>query len=83
MDLGVGSFVFAQGIAAAIPLIKDPSCLSGPTIPKAAKATKKVLPLLALGLARVLFVKGTAYPVSGSTSSIRYLDTNRSIHRNM
>lgn len=76
MDLGVGSFVFAQGLVAAIPLIKDPNYVSAATFPKIVKATKKVLPLLALGLARVLFVKGTAYPVRMQFDLLGYLKTN-------
>jgi phosphatidylinositol glycan class W len=83
MDLGVGSFVFAQGLVAAIPLIKDPNYVPAATIPKIVKATKKVLPLLALGLARVLFVKGTAYPVSKQFGSFGYLEANGLIRRNM
>lgn len=75
MDLGVGSFIFSQGIVAANPLVKDPSYLSSSTIPKVARAARKVLPLLALGLARVLFVKGTAYPVSWQSSLAVYLET--------
>ncbi|KAF8843467.1 GWT1-domain-containing protein [Paxillus ammoniavirescens] len=62
MDLGVGSFVFSQGIVSAIPIIKDPSHLSAPIKPKLYQIAKKVAPIIALGLVRVLLVKGTEYP---------------------
>ncbi|KAI0031804.1 GWT1-domain-containing protein [Vararia minispora EC-137] len=62
MDIGVGSFVFSQGIAAAHPLIRDPAHLAAPLPPKLARAARKAAPILALGLVRVLLVKGTEYP---------------------
>ncbi|TFK43019.1 GWT1-domain-containing protein [Crucibulum laeve] len=62
MDLGVGSFVFSQGVVSAIPLIKDPTYLTAPLVPKLAKVTRKSLPVILLGLVRVLLVKGTEYP---------------------
>ncbi|CAE6337722.1 unnamed protein product [Rhizoctonia solani] len=62
MDLGVGSFVFSQGIVSAVPVIKNPGLLRDPLLPKVLVATKKVIPLLVLGLIRVLAVKGTEYP---------------------
>ena len=63
MDLGVGSFVFSQGIVSAIPILKKPQHLSDPLIPKMITACKKALPLFVLGFVRVLLVKGTEYPV--------------------
>ncbi|KAF8079042.1 GWT1-domain-containing protein [Lyophyllum atratum] len=62
MDLGVGSFVFSQGLVSAIPLLKDPSYLSAPAIPKILSVTRKTLPIILIGLVRVLLVKGTEYP---------------------
>ncbi|KAG9122194.1 Glucosaminyl phosphatidylinositol (GlcN-PI) nositol acylation protein [Ceratobasidium sp. 392] len=62
MDLGVGSFVFSQGVVSAIPMIKNPGILKGAVIPKALTTSRKVIPLFALGLVRVLAVKGTEYP---------------------
>ncbi|KAJ4491171.1 GWT1-domain-containing protein [Lentinula edodes] len=62
MDIGVGSFVFSGGIASAIPLIKTPSHLAAPTFPKMLRAMRKSLPIILLGLVRVLLVKGTEYP---------------------
>jgi hypothetical protein len=64
MDLGVGSFVFSQGIISAIPLIKDPSYLTSSLPSKLFKVIRKSLPVIFLGLVRVLLVKGTEYPVS-------------------
>jgi phosphatidylinositol glycan class W len=63
MDIGVGSFAFSQGLAAARPLIRDPAHLSAPLRPKLARAARHAAPVLALGALRVLLVKGTAYPV--------------------
>ena len=63
MDMGVGSFVFSQGIVSAIPLIKDPSYLTSSLPSKRLKVTRKSLPVIVLGLVRVLLVKETEYPV--------------------
>ncbi|KAJ3996219.1 GWT1-domain-containing protein [Lentinula boryana] len=62
MDIGVGSFVFSGGIASAMPLIKTPSHLAAPLIPKMLRAMRKSLPIILLGIVRVLLVKGTEYP---------------------
>jgi len=63
MDLGVGSFVFSHGVISAIPLIKDPSHVTAPLKSKLVIAIQKTLPIIFLGLVRVLLVKGTEYPV--------------------
>jgi glucosaminylphosphatidylinositol acyltransferase len=63
MDLGVGSFVFSQGIVSAIQLIKDPAYLASPIVPKLLCVTRKSLPIIVLGSIRVILVKGTDYPV--------------------
>ena len=63
MDLGVGSFVFSQGIVSAIQLIKDPAYLTSPVVSKFIRVTRKSLPIIVLGLIRVILVKGTDYPV--------------------
>jgi phosphatidylinositol glycan class W len=63
MDLGVGSFVFSNGVVSAIPLLKDPTHLSAPLLPKVSAVVRKTLPIIALGAVRVLLVKGTEYPV--------------------
>ncbi|ETW77608.1 hypothetical protein HETIRDRAFT_480289 [Heterobasidion irregulare TC 32-1] len=62
MDMGVGSFVFSQGVVSAIPLLKDPSYLTSPLIPKTTRTLRKTLPVILLGLVRVLLIKGTEYP---------------------
>ena len=63
MDLGVGSFVFSQGIVSAIQLIRDPAYLTSPVVSKFIHVTRKSLPVIFLGLIRVVLVKGTDYPV--------------------
>ncbi|KAJ7465187.1 GWT1-domain-containing protein [Mycena latifolia] len=62
MDLGVGSFVFSNGVVSAIPLLKDPHHLTAPLLPKVWTVVRKTLPVIALGVIRVLLVKGTEYP---------------------
>lgn len=51
MDLGVGSFVYSQGIVS----------VNSPDKPFSA-TLKRAGPMLVLGLARLLMVKGTDYP---------------------
>lgn len=63
MDLGVGSFVFSQGVVSAIPIIKDISYLQAPIVPKLKAVSRKMMSIIALGILRVVFVKGTEYPV--------------------
>ena len=63
MDLGVGSFVFSQGVVSAIQIIKDPAYLTSPVVSKFIRVTRKSLPIIVLGLIRVILVKGTDYPV--------------------
>lgn len=64
MDIGVGSFVFSQGIVSAIPLVKNPAYLTAPLLPKVSTVLRKCSPVLLLGLLRTISVKGTEYPVS-------------------
>lgn len=67
MDMGVGSFVFSQGIVSAIPVIqfvKYPANLRPPLRLEIFSVLEKSLPVLVLGLLRVVLVKGTQYPVS-------------------
>lgn len=64
MDLGVGSFVFSQGIVSAIPLVKNPEYLTQPLLSKLTNVIRKCSPVLLLGLLRTISVKGTEYPVS-------------------
>lgn len=74
MDLGVGSFVFSQGLVSAIPFISQPHYLLQPTI---YKTLRKALPILALGLLRVVLVKGTDYPVSTKGHSLKVCVLNK------
>ncbi|KAF8490151.1 hypothetical protein F5888DRAFT_1868889 [Russula emetica] len=65
MDIGVGSFVFSQGIVSAIPVIqfvKYPADLRPPLRSEILSVLEKSLPVLVLGLLRVVLVKGTQYP---------------------
>ncbi|KAM7209000.1 GWT1 domain containing protein [Naviculisporaceae sp. PSN 640] len=62
MDMGVGSFVFSAGIVAARPVLKE--LADNKTTPLGSRLVKSVrhsLPLLALGLIRLLSVKGLDY----------------------
>ncbi|KAH8930066.1 GWT1-domain-containing protein [Atractiella rhizophila] len=60
MDLGVGSFVFSLGIISAIPRLR--SRQTRPFLHSVQKSFLKSLPVLILGLLRVLAVKGVEYP---------------------
>lgn len=65
--MGVGSFVFSQGIVSAIPviqLINSPADLRPPLPLEILSVLERSLPVLVLGLLRVVLVKGTQYPVS-------------------
>ncbi|PBK80196.1 GWT1-domain-containing protein [Armillaria gallica] len=62
MDLGVGAFVFSQGVISAIPLVKNPAYLASPVLSKLVVTIRKVFPVMVLGIVRVLLVKGTEYP---------------------
>jgi phosphatidylinositol glycan class W len=64
MDLGVGSFVFSQGVVAVQPMLKDSYYLASSTVPKAVESMRKIIPIIFLGAIRVIAVKGTDYPVS-------------------
>ncbi|KAI3324734.1 GPI-anchored wall transfer protein 1 [Xylariaceae sp. AK1471] len=62
MDLGVGSFVFSAGIVAARPWLKERA--EGRTTPLLQRLTYSMrhsLPLLVLGIARLISVKGLDY----------------------
>ncbi|KKA29075.1 hypothetical protein TD95_004184 [Thielaviopsis punctulata] len=62
MDLGVGSFVFSAGVVGARPLLKER--LSGTATPVAVRVLASLrhsLPLLVLGVVRMLSVKGLEY----------------------
>jgi phosphatidylinositol glycan class W len=71
MDMGVGSFVFAQGLTSASPLLRSPSFIRASLVPKLVRSVKKVVPMFALAVARIIAVKGTAYPVRSLTCTTR------------
>ncbi|BGP18836.1 hypothetical protein JCM10213_003491 [Rhodosporidiobolus nylandii] len=60
MDLGVGSFVFSLGLVSALPLLRGTE--SHPYLTTIWRSFKKCLPLVVLGLVRVVMVKGVDYP---------------------
>ncbi|BGO89198.1 hypothetical protein NBRC10512_005968 [Rhodotorula toruloides] len=67
MDLGVGSFVFSLGLVSALPLLRSHS--SSPSartrrsyFSSVFRSIRKCLPLVALGIVRVVMVKGVDYP---------------------
>jgi len=62
MDMGVGSFVFSAGIVAARPVLKERA--EGRPTPLGSRLVKSLrhsLPLLVLGVIRLLSVKGLDY----------------------
>lgn len=62
MDLGVGSFVFAAGIVAARPILKEKAEGRGaPLSRRLAHSMRHSFPLLVLGVARLISVKGLDY----------------------
>ena len=65
--------MFSQGVVSAIPILKDTNHLTSPTVPKLIYVTRKSLPIIVLGLVRVLLVKATDYPVSNVPMPLRTL----------
>lgn len=63
MDVGVGSFVFAAGLVAARPILKDRISGKGPTplSTRLYQSSRHSLPLIVLGLIRLYTVKGLDY----------------------
>ncbi|KAL2757082.1 hypothetical protein ACRALDRAFT_1062693 [Sodiomyces alcalophilus JCM 7366] len=62
MDLGVGSFVFSAGVIAARPVLRERATGRSASLATRLRASlRHSLPLLALGLARLLSVKGLDY----------------------
>lgn len=62
MDIGVGSFVFSMGIVSALPLLRSPSQRFRPLRSQLLQNARRSVPLLLLGLVRVVMVKGVEYP---------------------
>ncbi|PSR87204.1 GPI-anchored wall transfer protein 1 [Coniella lustricola] len=68
MDVGVGAFVYSAGLVAARPVLKERAAHAGgrramaATLPRRlAQACRHSLPLLVLGVVRLLSVKGLDY----------------------
>ncbi|KAJ3562625.1 hypothetical protein NPX13_g8498 [Xylaria arbuscula] len=62
MDLGVGSFVFSAGIVAARPLLKERAeNRATPLSQRLIHSMRPSLPLLVLGIVRLISVKGLDY----------------------
>ncbi|KAG1898060.1 uncharacterized protein F5891DRAFT_1191361 [Suillus fuscotomentosus] len=61
MDIGVGSFVFSQGVVSVIPIIKDMSYLQAPILPKLKSVSRNMIPIIVLGILRVVLTKGTEH----------------------
>ncbi|KAI1109415.1 GPI-anchored wall transfer protein 1 [Nemania sp. NC0429] len=62
MDLGVGSFVFSAGIVAARPLLRERAeGRATPLLQRLIYSMRHSLPLLVLGIARLISVKGLDY----------------------
>ncbi|KAI2604621.1 GPI-anchored wall transfer protein 1 [Hypoxylon sp. NC1633] len=62
MDVGVGSFVFSAGIVAARPVLKERAeGRPTPLLPRLTYSMRHSLPLLVLGIARLVSVKGLDY----------------------
>ncbi|KFH43835.1 GPI-anchored wall transfer protein-like protein [Hapsidospora chrysogenum ATCC 11550] len=62
MDLGVGSFVFSAGVVAARPVLKERAeGRSMPWIRRILGSLRHSIPLLVLGIIRLLSVKGLDY----------------------
>lgn len=62
MNLGVGSFVFTLGLVQALPILR--SEWQPPLRFRLVAALKSSWPVLGLGFARLVMVKGVDYPVS-------------------
>ena len=62
MDMGVGSFVFSGGVVAARPVLKERAeARPTPLLRRLGRSLRHSLPLLALGVVRLLSVKGLDY----------------------
>lgn len=68
MDLGVGSFVFSLGLVSALPYLRSPRHRFRSMRSQLIRDARRSLPLIALGMVRVVMVKGVEYPVSDACS---------------
>lgn len=82
MDIGVGSFVFSQGIISAGPYLRNLDGFREPLHARLYSSLKKTIPVLLLGLVRVIMVKGVEYPVRTSFHFYGRPSLSRITHRN-
>lgn len=62
MDVGVGAFVFSAGVVAARPVLKERARRTTQALPRRlADSLRHALPLVVLGVVRLLSVKGLDY----------------------
>ena len=73
MDVGVGSFVFSLGIVSIRSFAKAARQEASSIMYTVSRALRKTSPVLALGVVRVLMVKGSDYPASFSLESLRLI----------
>lgn len=74
MDIGVGSFVFSLGLVASRAQSRRDNVRSDSAefVSSLVSSLRRSLPLLVLGLVRVVMVKGTEYPVRTYGQSLSY-----------
>ncbi|KAI8933512.1 hypothetical protein NX059_009249 [Plenodomus lindquistii] len=61
MDMGVGSFVFTAGVVSIRPSLKEPTGRRPPLSTRLTASIRHAIPLLILGLIRLISVKGLDY----------------------
>jgi len=61
MDMGVGSFVFTAGVVSIRPSLKEPTGQRPPFANRFAASIRHAIPLLVLGVIRLISVKGLDY----------------------
>jgi len=76
MDMGVGSFVFSLGVVSTKSFSSSPG---QSRLRKLARSLYKSIPLILLGLVRVVMVKGVEYPVS-PVRTLQCIDTDSQEH---
>jgi hypothetical protein len=79
MDVGVGSFVFSMGVVAIKSFTTQPDQSAFSRI---AASLYRSLPIILLGMVRVIMVKGSEYPVSLQICVI-FIDRVRSKSQSM
>lgn len=80
MDLGVGSFVFSLGVISALPLLRSTD--RRPFLSAVWSSAKRSGGVIALGLVRVIMVKGVDYPVRCNSAPFSFHALRRNFPRN-